>query len=140
MGAFLSLQGVGAPLWLWCPGFWSRWLLLVWSSSSGARRRSVAAPGRAGAGSAVAAHRLSCSVVCGVFPDQGSNSCLLRWQVDSLPLSHKGSPKSHLLSFNKHLFSICCVPRAIADAWDTPVNTGRKRQTVNRTNKLRFRR
>ena len=36
---------------------------------------------------------LSCSVACGVFPDQGQNPGLLRWQVDSLPLSHQGSPK-----------------------------------------------
>ena len=35
------------------------------------------------------AHRLSCS---GIFPDQGSNPGLLRWQADSLPLSHQGSP------------------------------------------------
>ena len=25
--------------------------------------------------------RLSCSAVCGIFPDQGSNLCLLHWQV-----------------------------------------------------------
>ena len=37
-------------------------------------------------------HGLSCSVACGVFPDQGWNPCLLHWQVDSLPLSHQGSP------------------------------------------------
>ena len=32
----------------------------------------------------------------GIFPTQGSNVCLLcplHWQVDSLPLSHLGSPK-----------------------------------------------
>ena len=29
---------------------------------------------------------------CGVFLDQGSNLCLLHWWVDSLPLSHQGSP------------------------------------------------
>ena len=28
----------------------------------------------------------------GIFPDQGLNPCLLHWQVDSLPLSHNGSP------------------------------------------------
>ena len=28
----------------------------------------------------------------GIFPGQGSNPCLLHWQVDSLPLSHQGSP------------------------------------------------
>ena len=28
----------------------------------------------------------------GIFLDQGLNLCLLRWQVDSLSLSHQGSP------------------------------------------------
>ena len=37
-------------------------------------------------------HGLSCPVACGIFPEQGSNPCLLDWQVDSLPLSHQGSP------------------------------------------------
>ena len=37
-------------------------------------------------------HRLSCSTLCGVFPDQGSNPCALCWQVDSQPLDHQGSP------------------------------------------------
>ena len=36
--------------------------------------------------------RLSSSAACGIFLDQGSNPCLLHWQVDSLPLSHQGSP------------------------------------------------
>ena len=27
--------------------------------------------------------RLSCSVACGIFPDQGSNPCTLHWQADS---------------------------------------------------------
>ena len=31
--------------------------------------------------SMVVAHELSCSTVCGVFPDQGSNPGLLHWQV-----------------------------------------------------------
>ena len=30
----------------------------------------------------------------GIFPTQGSNPCLLHWQVGSLPLSHRGSPSS----------------------------------------------
>lgn len=38
----------------------------------------AAAPGLASAGSAVAAHRLSCSVAGGIFLDQGSNPCPLR--------------------------------------------------------------
>ena len=36
---------------------------------------------------------LSCSVGCGIFLDQGSNLCLLHWQVVSLPLSHQGIPE-----------------------------------------------
>ena len=44
-------------------------------------------------GSGVVVHGLSCSKMCGIFPDQGSNLCLLHWQVDSLPLSHQGRPK-----------------------------------------------
>ena len=44
-------------------------------------------------GSVVAAHRLSCSLACGIHLDQGLNTCLLHWQMDSLPLSHQGSPQ-----------------------------------------------
>ena len=43
-------------------------------------------------GSIVVAHRLSSYTACGILPDQGSNPCLLLWQVDSLPLSQQGSP------------------------------------------------
>ena len=35
------------------------------------------------AGSVLVAHGLSCSVACGIFPDQGSNLCSLHWQADS---------------------------------------------------------
>ena len=35
------------------------------------------------AGSVVVAHALSCSMACGIFPDQGSNPCSLHWQADS---------------------------------------------------------
>ena len=38
------------------------------------------------AGSVVVVHGLRCSLRCGVFPDQGSDSCPLHWQMDSLPL------------------------------------------------------
>ena len=33
----------------------------------------------------------NCSAACGIFLDQGSNPCLLHWQVDSLPLGQQGS-------------------------------------------------
>ena len=28
----------------------------------------------------------------GILPDEGLKPCLLRWQADSSPLSHQGSP------------------------------------------------
>ena len=43
-------------------------------------------------GSVVVAHGPICSAACGIFPDQGSNLCLLHWQADSQPLRHQGSP------------------------------------------------
>ena len=37
--------------------------------------------------------RVGCHVLLqGIFQTQGSNLCLLHWQVDSLPSSHQGSP------------------------------------------------
>ena len=45
------------------------------------------------AGSVVVTHGPSCSVACGIFPDQGSNPCPLHWQADSQPLHHQGSPR-----------------------------------------------
>ena len=44
------------------------------------------------AGSVIVAHGPSCSAACRIFPDQGSNPCLLHWQADSQPLRHQGSP------------------------------------------------
>ena len=40
----------------------------------------------------VVEHRLSCCAAYGIFLDQGLNLYLLHWPVDSLPLSHQGSP------------------------------------------------
>ena len=51
------------------------------------------------AGSVIVAHGPSCSVACGIFPDQGSNPCPLHWQADSQPLHHQGSPQFFFLVF-----------------------------------------
>ena len=67
-----------------CVGLSLQWPLLL--RSTGSRRT----------GSVVVAHRLSCSVACGIFPDQGSNPCPLHWQADSQPLRHQGSPSIFL--------------------------------------------
>ena len=53
----------------------------------------VAALGLLITGLIAVVHGLSCPMPCGIFSDRGSNSCLLRWQADSLPLSHQGSPE-----------------------------------------------
>ena len=52
----------------------------------------VGSTGSRRAGSVVVAHGPSCSVACGIFPDQGSNPCPPHWQADSQPLRHQGSP------------------------------------------------
>ena len=44
------------------------------------------------AGSVVVAHGPSCSMACGILPDQGANPCPLHRQADSQPLRHQGSP------------------------------------------------
>ena len=74
------------------------------------------------AASLVAEHRLQtrrlsncgsrphCSAARGIFPDQGSNPCPLRWQADSQPLRHQGSPAGGFLTTappGKSLFASC---------------------------------
>ena len=66
--------------------------LLLWST--GSRR----------AGAVIVAHGPSCSAACGIFPDQGSNPCPLRWQADSQPLRHQGSPFKIFFDFPFHFF------------------------------------
>ena len=90
-----SLQRVGAALTAVCgpPLQWP----LCGAQAPGARASVVAAWAWWLLGSSVAvAHRLSCSVAYGVFPDQGSNLCPVYWQVDSSPLCHQGCPVSIL--------------------------------------------
>ena len=58
---FLSLQRAGLTLASLC------WLLLL---------QSVEGP-------VVVAHGHSCPAACGIFPDQGSNSCPMHWHADS---------------------------------------------------------
>ena len=49
---------------------------------------------------------LTCSLACEIFPNQGLNPCLLHWQVDSLLLSHQGSPY-----VGRYLLNTYCVQR-----------------------------
>ena len=70
---------------------------LVRHRLQGAWASVTAAPRFQSTGSVVVALRLSCSVAYGIFPDQGSNLCLLHWQADSLPLSHARSTVAYFL-------------------------------------------
>ena len=82
-----------------CTGLSLSWPLLL--QSTGSRRT----------GSVIVAHGPSCSVACGIFPDQGSNPCSLHWQADSQPLCHQGSPPSSVffiwLLYSSSLFGCC---------------------------------
>ena len=79
---------------------------LVWhmgfsrGGCSGCRARALGLQQVQLVGSVVVAPGLSSSMACGIFLDQGSNPCLLHWQVYSLPLSHQGSPHCR---YNLHL-------------------------------------
>ena len=95
--------------------FWLRWVFVsVWGlslvaasgghSSSRCAGLSLSRPlllrstGCRRAGSVVVAHGPSCSVACGILPDQDSNPCPLHWQADSQPLRHQGSPATSFFS------------------------------------------
>lgn len=54
------------------------------------RAQQFSAPGATG--STAAAQRLAAPRHYGLFPEQGSNPHIVRWPMDSLPLSHEGSP------------------------------------------------
>ena len=56
-----------------------RRLLLLWSTGSG------------GAGLIIVAHRVSCSVACGIVLGQGLNPYPLHWQADNYPLYQQRS-------------------------------------------------
>ena len=64
------------------------------------------------AGSVIVAHGPTCSAACGIFPEQGSNPCPLRWQADSQPLHHQGSPLAFLLKWKCLLRSCIQIGRA----------------------------
>ena len=87
---------------LWCVGFLLLWLLLLCSAGSRCP------------GSVVVAHGPHCSEVRGIFPEQGSNPCVLHWQVDSQPPDHQGRPKSILSLtilklFSEEVWAQCCA-------------------------------
>ena len=67
----------------------------------------VGSTGSRRAGSVVVAHGPSCSVACGILPDQGTNPCPPHWQADSQPLRHQGSPTIPVLLFVNTMLHKC---------------------------------
>ena len=71
--------------------FWLHWVLIaayrlpLVVESTGSRHAGsvVAVLGLQSLGSVAVEYSLSCSMACGIFPDQGLNLCPLHWQVDS---------------------------------------------------------
>ena len=68
-----------------CSGFscGRAWALGVWASVVVAGGLSSVAHRLSSTGSVVVSYRLSCLAACGIFLDQGSNTCPLHWQMDS---------------------------------------------------------
>ena len=73
------------------------------------RGLSLRSTGSRRAGSVVVAHGPSCSVACGILPDQGPNPRPLHWQADSQPLRHQGSPAIILISVFIHDICVICM-------------------------------
>ena len=65
-------------------------------------------------GSVVVVHELSCLMTCGIFLDQGLNSCPLHWQADSLLLDHQGSP---FCPFFNPFVSFLLVKEVLYEVW-----------------------
>ena len=66
-----------------CSGFSLQCFSCRRERALGARASVVVACGFQSTGSVAVAHGLSCSAVCGIFLEQGSNPCPLHWQAGS---------------------------------------------------------
>ena len=92
----LLLQGLFSSCGDW--GLLWLWFLLLQITGFRARGLSSWVSGLESTGPAVVGRGLSCCSACGIFLDQGSNPCLLHFQADSLPLSHRRSLVVSLIS------------------------------------------
>lgn len=103
-GGYSSLQ---------CSGFSLRGLCLCRAQAIGAWASVIVLHGLSSWGSqalelrsAVVASGLSCSMAYGIFQDQGMNPCPPRWQMNSYPLNHQGSPLSPQFQAKEHICSV----------------------------------
>ena len=93
--AFSSFSKRG-PLWVAVHGLLIAVASRCRAQALGARTSAVVARGHQSTGSAAVAP--SCSAACGIFPDQGSKSCRLRWQA---PILNHCATREALLSLDK---------------------------------------
>ena len=97
-----------------CAGFSLQWLFLL--QSMGSRRAGFSSWGAQT--SVVVAHRLSCSVACGIFPDQGSNPCPLHWQEDSLTTASPGKSQFlGILNYCRPVWASFCFIQLSFTTW-----------------------
>ena len=71
------------------PGF-SLWGFSYWGAQALVGQQWLELGGSRALAQYCSLHSLCCPLACGIFPDQGSNPCLLCWQASSSPLSHQG--------------------------------------------------
>ena len=97
--ALFQLQQTRATLQLWYVDFWLQRFLSLWGMGSRALGlqqlqwvSSVVEVPSSRARAQQLWPRTQLPPTCGIFSDQILNPCLLHWQVDSLPVSHQGSP------------------------------------------------
>ena len=65
------------------------------------------------------ARELSCSMACGIFPDQESNPCLLNQQTDSKPADHHWNVNPYIY----FIFVFSHVPEEINEKCELPKDT-----------------
>ena len=95
-----------------CTGFFSNCSEQELLCSFSARASVIVAPRLQITGSIVVGHRLRCSTAHVIFPDQVLNPRLLHRQMDSLPLSHQGSPLFFIFKEKASLFRNIHIPQA----------------------------
>ena len=110
--AFLQLRRAGSTLSLWCMSFSSQWLLLLWSTGSGARGLSTCGS-QALEHRLIVVHGLSCFKACGILVPRSRiepMSPALQGRLLTTGLTHL---KSRSFTVDKILKSVSCIPLSI---------------------------
>ena len=130
---------VALPCCEWVFSGYGQWGLLFrcraqashWSDFSCCRARALGCSGFTNCskvGSVVAAHGFSCSLACGIFPDQGPNQCLLRWLTGGFFITEPPTRPnvSYLHNDRRHRRALSQVPspRRSVPSWQPRASAG----------------